>query len=130
MSVKTKPWDAAEHIQSVADAEAYIEAAIEDGDPAVIAATHSDVARASAKEGPMNLPSEKDIGHMLGKPRERAPTITRLSPQLRWLTRTGRNGPERVLQQAWEVLDADTLAPTGELQWQDVAVEHEPPHSS
>lgn len=76
----------------------------------------------------MNLPSEKDIGHMLGKPRESM--ITRPSVRLRWLTRSGRNGPERVLQQAWEVLDADTLAPTGELRWQDVVVEHEPPHSS
>ncbi len=43
---KTKPWDAANHLESPADIAAYLEAALEDGDPALVAATLGDIARA------------------------------------------------------------------------------------
>lgn len=43
---RTKAWDAAEHLESVEDMAAYLEAAFEDGDPALIAAALGDVARA------------------------------------------------------------------------------------
>ena len=44
---RTRPWDPAEHLISKADIAAYLEAAMEDGDPALIAAALGDVARAS-----------------------------------------------------------------------------------
>jgi len=45
--VRTRRWDPAEHLTSKADIAAYLEAAMEDGDPAPIAAALGDVARAS-----------------------------------------------------------------------------------
>lgn len=44
--VKTKRWDPAEHLDSEEDMAAYLEAALEDGDPALIAAALGDIARA------------------------------------------------------------------------------------
>jgi probable addiction module antidote protein len=43
---KTKAWDAAEHLESEGDMAAYLEAALEDGDPALVAAALGDIARA------------------------------------------------------------------------------------
>jgi probable addiction module antidote protein len=43
---KTKRWDPAEHLESEEDMAAYLEAALEDGDPALIAAALGDIARA------------------------------------------------------------------------------------
>jgi probable addiction module antidote protein len=42
----TRPWDAARHLTTDAEIVAYLEAALEDGDAAVIAAALGDVARA------------------------------------------------------------------------------------
>ena len=42
----TRPWDAADHLESDEDVVAYLETAFEDGDPALIAAALGDVARA------------------------------------------------------------------------------------
>ena len=42
---KTKVWDAAEHLDSEEDMAAYLEAALEDGDPALVAAALGDIAR-------------------------------------------------------------------------------------
>jgi probable addiction module antidote protein len=44
--VKTKRWDPAEHLDSEEDMAAYLEAALEDGDPSLIAAALGDIARA------------------------------------------------------------------------------------
>ena len=44
--IKTKPWDAAEHLETEEDMAAYLEAALEDGDPALVAAAIGDIARA------------------------------------------------------------------------------------
>ncbi len=44
--VKTRRWDPAEHLGSDEDMAAYLEAALEDGDPALIAAALGDIARA------------------------------------------------------------------------------------
>ena len=44
-SISTRPWDAAEHLQTQQDVVAYLEAAFEDGDPQLIAAALGDVAR-------------------------------------------------------------------------------------
>lgn len=43
---RTKKWDAAEHLKSDADMAAYLEAALEEGDPALVAAALGDIARA------------------------------------------------------------------------------------
>ena len=48
---KTKRWDAAEHLKSDADRAAYLEAALEDGDPALVAAALGDIARAIGMSG-------------------------------------------------------------------------------
>ena len=44
--IKTKRWDPAEHLETEEDMAAYLEAALEDGDPALIAAALGDIARA------------------------------------------------------------------------------------
>jgi len=43
---KTIPWDAAEYLNSEEEMAAYLEAALEEGDPALVAATLGDIARA------------------------------------------------------------------------------------
>ncbi|MEO8248868.1 MAG: addiction module antidote protein [Burkholderiales bacterium] len=42
----TTPWDPAEHLQSDEDMAAYLEAALEEGDPALVSAALGDIARA------------------------------------------------------------------------------------
>lgn len=46
MAIKTTRWDAAELLETPEDAAAYIAAAMEDGDPQLIAAAIGDVAKA------------------------------------------------------------------------------------
>ncbi|MDA8124321.1 MAG: putative addiction module antidote protein [Deltaproteobacteria bacterium] len=46
VKTKTRPWDVAEHLETVEDMAAYLEAALEEGDPALIAAAMGDIARA------------------------------------------------------------------------------------
>jgi len=43
---RTRAWDAAEHLETVEDIAAYLEAALEENDPALIAAALGDIARA------------------------------------------------------------------------------------
>lgn len=43
--LKTFPWDAAEHLETKEDIAAYLEAALEDGDPDLVAAALGDIAR-------------------------------------------------------------------------------------
>ncbi|MDA8377321.1 MAG: putative addiction module antidote protein [Planctomycetia bacterium] len=43
---KTRRWDAADHLKTNADMTAYLEAALQDGDAAVITAVLGDIARA------------------------------------------------------------------------------------
>jgi probable addiction module antidote protein len=56
---KTRPWDAAEHLRSENDMAAYLEAALEDGDPALIAAALGDIARA---KGMSQIARETGLG--------------------------------------------------------------------
>ena len=42
----TRPWDIAEHLTTKARMAAYLEVALEDGDPALVAAALGDIARA------------------------------------------------------------------------------------
>jgi probable addiction module antidote protein len=48
---RTRKWDAAEHLKTDADRAAYVEAALEDGDPALVAAALGDIARARGMSG-------------------------------------------------------------------------------
>ena len=42
---QTFPWDAADHLETKEDMAAYLEAALEDGDPALVVAVLGDIAR-------------------------------------------------------------------------------------
>lgn len=44
--IETRPWDVAEHLESEEDMAAYLDAALEDGDAAVVVAALGDIARA------------------------------------------------------------------------------------
>jgi probable addiction module antidote protein len=44
-TVQTYPWDAAEHLETKEDIAAYLEAALEDGDPNLVVAVLSDIVR-------------------------------------------------------------------------------------
>jgi probable addiction module antidote protein len=46
MTLKTIPWDAADHLTDVESIAAYLDAALEDGDPELIKAALGDIARA------------------------------------------------------------------------------------
>lgn len=48
---RTRKWDVADHLKSDADMAAYLEAALEDGDPALVAAALGDIARAKGMSG-------------------------------------------------------------------------------
>src|SRR5688572_24524073 len=43
---KTLPWDAAEHLNTEEEMAAYLEAALEEGEPSLVAAVLGDIARA------------------------------------------------------------------------------------
>jgi len=45
-TTKTLPWDPADHLATMDDVAAYLDAALEDGDAALIAAALGDIARA------------------------------------------------------------------------------------
>lgn len=44
--IRTFPWDPAEHLRSEEEMAAYLEAALEDGEPALVATALGDIARA------------------------------------------------------------------------------------
>ena len=48
MAMKTTKWDAADHLTNEKAIIAYLNAALDDGDPAVITAALGDIARAKA----------------------------------------------------------------------------------
>jgi probable addiction module antidote protein len=56
---KTRPWDAAEHLETEVDMALYLEAALEDGDPALVAAALGDIARA---KGMSEIARETGLG--------------------------------------------------------------------
>ena len=56
---QTRPWDVVEHLQTVEDTAAYLEAALEDGDPGLVAAALGDIARA---KGMAQIARESGLG--------------------------------------------------------------------
>ena len=57
--IQTRPWDAAEHLETDEDMAAYLEAALEEGDPALVAAALGDIARA---KGMAQIARETGLG--------------------------------------------------------------------
>lgn len=45
-AIETQPWDVVDHLKTEEDMIAYLDAALEDGDPALIVAALGDIARA------------------------------------------------------------------------------------
>lgn len=56
---KTRPWDVAEHLKTAEDMAAYLEAALEEGDAALVAAALGDIARA---KGMAQIARETGLG--------------------------------------------------------------------
>jgi len=56
---QTRPWDVAEHLETEEDMAAYLEAALEEGDPALVAAALGDIARA---KGMVQIARETGLG--------------------------------------------------------------------
>ena len=57
--IKTRPWDAADYLETEEDIVAYLDAAFEDGDPALIVAALGDIARA---KGMTQVANEAGLG--------------------------------------------------------------------
>lgn len=57
--VPTYLWDAAKHLETPEDMAAYLEAALEDGDPNLVVAALGDIARS---KGMTNIASETGLG--------------------------------------------------------------------
>ena len=58
-TLKTYAWDASDHLETKEDIAAYLEAALEDGDPGLIAAALGDIAR---YKGMTQIASETGLG--------------------------------------------------------------------
>jgi probable addiction module antidote protein len=56
---KTKPWDPSKHLKTDEDMAAYLEAALEEGDPTLVAAVLGDIARV---KGMTNIARETGLG--------------------------------------------------------------------
>lgn len=56
---KTRHWDVAEHLKTEEDMAAYLEAALEDGDPKLVSAALGDIARA---KGMTQIARETGLG--------------------------------------------------------------------
>ena len=57
--MRTKKWDAADHLKTDEDMVAYLEAALEESDPALVAAASGDIARA---KGMTDIAREAGLG--------------------------------------------------------------------
>ena len=58
-AIETRPWDVAEHLETEADMAAYLDAALEEGDPALVVAVLGDIARA---KGMSQIARETGLG--------------------------------------------------------------------
>jgi probable addiction module antidote protein len=56
---QTRPWDVVEHLETEQDMAAYLEAALEEGDPALVTAALGDIARA---KGMTQIARETGLG--------------------------------------------------------------------
>lgn len=58
-NTQTQPWDPAHHLNTKEDMAAYLEAALEDGDPALVTAALGDIARS---KGMTQIAQETGLG--------------------------------------------------------------------
>ena len=58
-TIQTYPWDAADHLETKEAMAEYLEAALEDGDPALVVAALGDIARS---KGMTNIARETGLG--------------------------------------------------------------------
>jgi probable addiction module antidote protein len=58
-TLQTHSWDASDHLETKEDIAAYLEAALEDGDPSLVAAALGDIARS---KGMTHIASETGLG--------------------------------------------------------------------
>jgi probable addiction module antidote protein len=58
-TIKTQPWDIIEHLKAEEEMAAYLEAALEEGDPALVVAALGDIARA---KGMTQIAREAGLG--------------------------------------------------------------------
>lgn len=58
-TTQTHPWDSADHLKTKEDIAAYLEAALEDGDPSLIVAALGDIARS---QGMTQIARETGLG--------------------------------------------------------------------
>jgi len=65
MNIETSRWDAADHLGSTEAVLAYLAAAFEDGDPALIAAALNDVARAKGIDDDAVLSASTDLASVI-----------------------------------------------------------------
>ena len=59
-NIQTRPWDVAEYLETVEDIAAYLEAALEEGDPALVTAALGDIVRS---KGMTQIARETGLGH-------------------------------------------------------------------
>jgi probable addiction module antidote protein len=59
-TIQTYSWDAAEHLKTKEDIAAYLEAALEDGDPNLVVAALDDITRS---QGMTDIARETGLGH-------------------------------------------------------------------
>ncbi len=59
--IRTRPWDVAEHLETEEDRTAYLEAVLEEGDPAFVAAALGDIARAKGIPHEGRPPTESGV---------------------------------------------------------------------
>ena len=57
--LQTQPWDAAEHLETKEDMAAYLEAALEDGEPTLVVTALGDIARS---RGMTHIARETGLG--------------------------------------------------------------------
>lgn len=55
--LETRPWDVIDHLQNEEDLIAYLNAVLEDGDPALLAAALDDIARAASLHSQFVIPN-------------------------------------------------------------------------
>jgi hypothetical protein len=63
--IETRPYDAAKYLKTEKDMADYLEAAFEDGHPAVIAAALGNISRAKEKDSTEVIPADPDFKESL-----------------------------------------------------------------
>jgi probable addiction module antidote protein len=79
--VQTRAWDAADHLETKEDIAAYLEAALEEGDPSLVVAALGDIARS---KGMTQIARETGLGREISTKRCRLKVIQSLLQSSKW----------------------------------------------